>query len=104
MKSASLSKGYRDDKELISMFDKKLIKIMSINSSYHIEFSTIKQLIHKLSSDTLKDQLRSGLEDVKTKDKDLYNTNNYLLTLKQLLNIARTQVDKELDNSQANRK
>ena len=89
MKSASLSKGYRDDKELISMFDKKLIEIMSINSSYHIEFSTVKQLIHKLSYDTIKDRLRSGLEDVKIQDGDRYNTNNCLLTLRQLLNIAR---------------
>ena len=88
MKSASLSKGYRDNKELISMYDKKLIEIMSINSSYHIEFSTVKQLIHKLSSDTIKDRLRAGLEDVKTNYRDHYNTNNYLLTLRQLLNIT----------------
>ena len=47
IKSASLSKGYREDKELISMYDKKLIEIMSMNSSYHIEFPTVKQLIHK---------------------------------------------------------
>ena len=73
MKSASLSKGYRDDKELISMFDKKLIDTMSINSSYQIEFSTVIWQIKK--------RLRSGLEDVKTKDKDFYNTNNYLMTL-----------------------
>ena len=79
------------------MFDKKLIEIMSINSSYHIEFSTVKQLIHKLSSDTIKDRLRNGLEDVKTKDRDLYNTKNYLLTLRQLLNMARSHIDEELD-------
>ena len=97
MKSAKLSRSYRDDKELISMFDKKLIQIMSIDSSYHIDFSTVKQLIHKLSSDTIKDQLRNGLEDVKLKDRDCYNTNNYLLTLRQLLNIARSHVDEELD-------
>ena len=53
------------------MFDKKLIEITSIDSSYHIEFSTVKQLIHKLSSDTIKDQLRNGLEDVKTMDRDI---------------------------------
>ena len=97
MKSASLSRGYRDDKELINMYDKKLIEIMSINSSYQIEFSTVKQLIYKLSSETIKDRLRSGLEDVKTKKKDLYNTNKYLITLRQLLNIARSHVDEELD-------
>ena len=97
MKSANLSRGYRDDKELINMFDKKHIEIMSINSSYQIKFSTVKQLIHKLSSETVKDRLRSNLEDVKTKKNDLYNTNNYLITLRQLLNIARSYVDEELD-------
>ena len=97
MKSANLSRGYRDDKELIDMYDKKLIEIMSINSSYQIEFSTVKQLIHKLSSETVKDLLRASLEDVKTEKRDLYNTNNYLITLRQLLNIARSYVDEELD-------
>ena len=62
------------------MFHKKLIEITSIDSSYHIDFSTVKQLIHKLSSDTIKDRLRNGLEDIKLKDRDCYNTNNYLLT------------------------
>ena len=28
---------------------------------------------------------------------DCYNTNNYLLTLRQLLNIARSHIDDELD-------
>ena len=79
------------------MFDIKLIKIMVINNAYHIDFPTVKQLIHKLSSATVKDRLRNGLEDVKTKSNDLYNTNNYLLTLRQILNITRSQVDEELD-------
>ena len=70
---------------------------MSIDSSYHIDFSTVKQLIHKLSSDTIKDWLRNGLEEVKIKDRDHYNTNNYLLTLRQLLHITRSHVDEELD-------
>ena len=54
MKSARLSKGYRGDKELINFYDKKIIEIMSINNSYHVNFSTVKQLIHKLSSETIK--------------------------------------------------
>ena len=76
---------------------KKLIENTGIDSSYHIDFSTVKQLIQKLSSDTIKEWLRNGLEDVKLKDRDCYNTNNYLLTLRQLLNIARSHVDEELD-------
>ena len=97
MKAAKLSRSYRDDKELISMFDRKLIQIISIDSSFHVDFSTLKVLIHKLSSNTIKDRQKDGLEDVKQRDKDYCNTNNYLLTLRKLLNIARSHVDEELD-------
>ncbi len=97
MKAAKLSRSYRDNKELISMFDRKLIQITSIHSSFHVDFSTVKVLIHKLSSNTIKDRLKDGLEDVKQIDKDRYKTNNYLLTLRHLPNIARSNVDEELD-------
>ena len=70
---------------------------MSINNFYQIEFSIVKQLLHKLSSETIKKQLRSNLEDVKKEKNDLYNTNNYLVTLRQLPNMARSYVDEELD-------
>ena len=70
---------------------------MSINNSYQVYFSTVKQLLHKLSSETIKNQLRASLESVKKEKNDLYNTHNYLLTLRQLLNIARSYVDEELD-------
>ena len=53
-RAARLSKGYRGDKELINFYDKKIIEIMSINNSYHIKFSVVKQLIHKLFSETNK--------------------------------------------------
>ena len=97
MKTAKLSRTYKDDKELISTFDRKLIQITSIDNSFHIDFSTVKILIHKLSSNTIKDKLKSGLEGIKRRDNDRYNTNNYLLTLRQLLNVARSHVDEELD-------
>ena len=79
------------------MFDRKLIQITSIDNSFHIDFSTVKILIHKLSSNTIKDRLKSGLEGVKRRDNFRYNTNNYLLTLRQPLNIARSHVEEELD-------
>ena len=59
--------------------------------------STVKQLLHKLSSETIKNQLRASLESVKKEKNDLYNTDNYLVTLRQLLNMARSYVDEELD-------
>ena len=80
MKSAIISKGYRGDKELINYYDRKIIEIMSINNSYQVNFSIVKQLIHKLSSETIKNQLRASLEDVKKEKKDHFNTDNYLIT------------------------
>ena len=94
MKVARKSKGYRGDKELINYYDRKIIEIMSINNSYQVNFSTVKQLIHKLSSETIKNQLRACLEDVKKEKKDLFNTDNYLITLRQLLNMVRSYIDK----------
>ena len=70
---------------------------MGINRAYHIDFPTVKQLLYKLSSATIRDCLRHELDEVKAKDDDIYNTNNYFQTLRQLLNIARIQVDEELD-------
>ena len=37
------------------------------------------------------------MDEVKANDNDNYNINNYLQTLRDLLNIARIQVDEELD-------
>ena len=67
MKSAILSKGYRGDKELINFYDKKIIEIMSINNSYYINFSTVKLLIHKLSSETKKKSAKSQLRGCQKK-------------------------------------
>ena len=92
MTSAKSSTSFKEDNELLNMFDSKLVEIIGINSAYHIDFPTVKQLIDKLSSVTIINHLRNGLEDVKTQDNDIYNTNNYLLTLRQLLNVTRTQV------------
>ena len=58
MKSARPSKGYKGDKELINLYDRKIIEIMSINNSYQVNFSTVKQLLHKLSPEIIKNQLR----------------------------------------------
>ena len=65
-------------------------------------FSRIRQLIHKLSSGTLKEQLMNKLEDTKLADQDYHETNNYLKTLCYLLNIALAQVNEELDTNPSN--
>ena len=89
MKAAEPARNFKEDKKLLNLFDNKLVEIMGINRAYHIDFPTVKQLLYKLSSATMRDCLRRGLDEVKAKDDDIYNTNNYLQTLRQLLNIVR---------------
>ena len=69
---------------------------MGINIAYQVDFPKAKRLLYKLSSATIRDRLKHGLDEVRAKDDDIYNTNNYFQTLKQLLNITRIQVDEEL--------
>ena len=97
MKATKPARNFKEDKKLLNIFDSKLVEIVWINRAYHIDFPTVKQLLYKLSSATMRDRLRRGLDEVKAKDDDIYNTNNYFQTLRQLLNIARIQVDEELD-------
>ena len=97
MKAAEPARTFKEDKALLNLFNNKLVEIVGINRAYHINFPTVKQLIYKLSSATIRDRLRYGLDEVKANDDDIYNTNNYFQTLRDLLNIARIQVDEELD-------
>ena len=63
---------------MLNLFENKFVEIMSINPAYHLDFMTVKQLLHKLSSETIRDKLRNGLEKVKKKFKDIYNQQNYI--------------------------
>ena len=97
MKAAKPARNFKEDKALLNLFDNKLVEIVGINREYHINFLTVKQLIYKLSSATIRDRLRYGWDEVKANDDDNYNINSYFETLRDLLSIARIQVDEELD-------
>ena len=43
------------------------------------------------------------MDEVKAKDNNIHNTNNYLQTYRDILNIARIQIDEELDTIILNR-
>ena len=73
-----------------------MVDILGINVAYHIDFPTVKQLLYKLSSLTIRDKLRHGLDKVKAKYKDIYNTQNYIQTFRELLNIDRITIDEDL--------
>ena len=82
---------------MLNLFDNEIVDILSINPAYLLDFATVKQLLHKFSSETIQDKLRNGLEKVKKKYKYIYNQQNYIQTLSDLLNIARIKIDEELD-------
>ena len=98
MKAQRESRNFHEDKKLLNLYDNKLVDILGINAAYHIDFPTVKQLLYKLSSMTIRDKLCHGLDTVKAKYKDIYNTQNYVQTFRELLNITRIKIDEELDS------
>ena len=75
---ADLSRGHRGDIELIDMYNRNFIEIMSINSSYYIEFSRIRQLMRKLSSETSKEKFMCKLDETKVINQDHHEIKIYL--------------------------
>ena len=45
------------DKKLLNLIDDKIVDILGINSAYHVDFATVKQILYKLSSVTIRDKL-----------------------------------------------
>ena len=97
MKAQKACGNFQDDKKLLNLYDDKIVEILSINPAYHLDFAIVKQLLNKLSSETIRDKLQNRLEKVKKKYKDMYNQQNYIQTLSDILNIARLKIDEELD-------
>ena len=103
LKAHKSSRDFHEDKNLLNIFDNQLVEILGINTVYHIEFPIVKQLLYKISSAKMWDRLRCGLDTVKAKKKDIYNTNNHIITFRDLLKIVRIQIDEELDTITLNK-
>ena len=58
-------RNFQDYKKLLNLFENKLVDIISINPTYHLDFATVKQLLHKLSSETIGDKLRMNWKKLK---------------------------------------
>ena len=97
MKAHRPCRNFSDDKAMLNLFENKMTDILSVNPAYHLEFTTVKQLLHKLSSETLQDNLQTRLEKVKKKHNDMYNQQNYIQTLTELLEFTRLKIDEEVD-------
>ena len=95
MKAHIPCRNFKDDKDILDLFEDKITDILSVNPAYHLEFATAKQLLHKLSSETLRDKLWTRLEKGKKKYNDMYNQQNYIHTLTDLLELARLKIDEE---------
>ena len=87
----------------MNLFDNKLVYILRINGAYYMDFPTAKQLVYKLSSPTLCDKLCIGLDTIKVKHREVHHTQNYIQTFKELLNVVRIKIDKELDTISLNK-
>ena len=53
MKAKRDCKNFQDDKKLLNLIDDKIVDLLSINPAYHLDFATVKQLLYKLSSETI---------------------------------------------------
>ena len=60
MKAQRDLRNFQEDKKMLNLFDGKIVDILDINSAYHIDFSTVKQLLYKLSSVTIRDKRQNG--------------------------------------------
>ena len=97
MKAYLKSRTYIQDKKMLNAFDKGLIDILSLNSAYQLDFSTAKLLVNKLSSETLKEKNSLALDDIKDKNDDSHNVDNYIKTFKKIISMARVKIDEQLD-------
>ena len=64
IKAEKPARSFREDKELLNIFDNKLVDILEFNAAYHRDFPTVKKLLYKLFSVTIGARLRHGLDDI----------------------------------------
>ena len=53
MKAQRGCRNFQDDKKMLNLFENKLVDIISVNPTKHLDFLTVKQLLHKLLSETI---------------------------------------------------
>ena len=97
MKSYTYCKNYTHDKKMINFFEKSLVRMLQLNSAFHLDFTSAKQLVSKLSSITMRDKYMDALDDLRYNNKDTHGVNNYVKTLQEIMGMARVAVDDKLD-------
>ena len=103
MRSYDMSKIYKGDKTMLTFFEKSIMKISRLNSAYLLDFATAQQLVCKLSDVTLRRRFTEELVELRDVTSDTHTTNNYLVTMKQIIHKARISIDNNLDINEINR-
>ena len=79
------------------------MKMSRLNSAYLLDFATAQQLVCKLSDITLRRQFTNELIKLRDDTADTHTTNNYLVTMRQIIHKARIAIDNNLDVNEINR-
>ena len=103
MRSHEISQSYKEDKNMLVFFEKSIMKISRLNSAYLLDFATAQQLVMKLSDVTLRRRFTDELVELRDVTSDTHMTNNYLVTMKQIIHKARIAIDNNLDINEINR-
>ena len=74
-----------------------------LNSEYLLDFATAQQLVYKLSDNTLRRQYINELIKLRDDSADTHATNNYLVSMKQIIHKARIAIDNNLDINEINK-
>merc|ERR1712082_119870 len=99
IKNSFESQTIEDDRNLLQFFSKSLENLTKLSSTPFLEYWTALDMIHKLSSDLLRHQYQSELEDLAT---DMSGTkylihNNYLITMQQVITKATAELTYYMD-------
>ena len=103
MRSHEMSRNYKSDKRMLTFFEKSIMKMSRLNSAYLLDFATAQQLVCKLSDITLRRQFINELIKLRDDTADTHTTNNYLVTMRQIIHKARIAINNNLDVNEINK-
>merc|ERR1711867_112000 len=100
MKSYKKCTNYKEDKIMLSFFEKGLSDITKLNSAYILNFLTAQQLCNKLSTITMRTEYIKMLRELKFDTSDNHRINNYLYTMRQIIIKAKVEIENMMDIDQ----
>ena len=92
MKSWPYCRTYTHDMKMIDFCKTSLVRMLKLNAAFHLDHTSAKQIISKLSAITMREKFISVLNDLRYREKDTHGVDNYVRTLQEVLAIARVDV------------